>query len=96
MTDLATESSLPRWSSTTQGPGARVLALSAIEKWESGKPLRCSNSQARAFAYTMRLGKIAPTARLGPGKRARQKRMRHLLTIWRGVSRREEMRQRVC
>jgi hypothetical protein len=49
MTELATKSSLPSWSSATQGPGTRILALSAIEKWESGKPLRCSNSQARAL-----------------------------------------------
>ncbi len=49
MTELATKSSLPRWSSPTQGPGARILALSAIEKWKNGKPSRCKQLAGESF-----------------------------------------------
>ena len=70
-------------------------APAVVKERERGRPLQCGSSQARAFTCTTRLGgKAGRDARLevhprGRGKRARQKRLRHLLTIWRGVSSRK-------
>src|SRR5215471_5369246 len=49
--------------------------MSAIDKRERGRPLRCGSSQARAFTCTTRLG----------GKAG----LTEALTIWRGVPSRE-------
>ena len=67
--------------------------ISERENRESGSCKRCGSSHARALTWTTTLGeKRAGQPPRGcdskPGSRARANRLRHLLTIWRGVSRR--------
>ena len=68
--------------------------MSAIEKRERGRPLRLRQLTSESFYLddeTRGKAGLTPAASSSsrPGKRARQKRLRHLLTIWRGVSSRE-------
>jgi hypothetical protein len=68
--------------------------ISERESRESGSCKRCGSSQASALTWTTtrggekRAGRPPRGCDSRPGSRARANRLRHLLTIWRGVSRR--------